>query len=72
MAPLAPFMTEGVIRNATEEAIYDRSYRIRVNQGQVMSSIPSSDIGRRVCAYHPVALGSNPNHTIYAFFNLYS
>ena len=24
-----------------------------------------------VCAYHPAAPGSNPNHTIYAFFNMY-
>ena len=24
-----------------------------------------------VCAYHPAAVGSNPKHTIYAFFNLY-
>ena len=24
-----------------------------------------------VCAYHPAAPGSNPKHTIYAFFNLY-
>ena len=40
MAPLAPLMTEGVIRNATEEAIYDRSYRIRVNQGQVPALCP--------------------------------
>ena len=23
------------------------------------------------CAYHPAAPGSNPNHTIYTFFNLY-
>ena len=24
-----------------------------------------------VCAYNPAVLGSNPKHTIYAFFNLY-
>ena len=24
-----------------------------------------------VCTYHPAAQGSNPKHTIYAFFNLY-
>ena len=24
-----------------------------------------------ICAYHPAAPGSNPKHTIYAFFNLY-
>ena len=24
-----------------------------------------------VCVYHPAAAGSNPKHTIYAFFNLY-
>ena len=24
-----------------------------------------------ICAYHPAALGSNPKHTIYTFFNLY-
>ena len=24
-----------------------------------------------ICAYHPAAMGSNPKHTIYAFFNWY-
>jgi len=35
MIPLAPLMTEGAIRNATEDAIYDRSFRLRANEGQV-------------------------------------
>ena len=30
--PLAPLATEMTIRNATEERIYDRSYRIRNNK----------------------------------------
>jgi len=33
--PLAPIATEFFIRNATEERIYDRSYRIRNNKGQM-------------------------------------
>jgi len=32
---ISPVATEGAIRNATEEAIYDRSFRLRKNQGQV-------------------------------------
>ena len=35
MVPLAPVMTEATIRNSTEEAIYDRSYRIRNNRNQM-------------------------------------
>ncbi len=63
IGPLAPLMTEGVIRNATEEAIYDRSFRIRANQGQVSwnlrfrewrSKIPSSFVCHDyLCNYGP-------------------
>ena len=35
--PLSPLMTEAAIRNADEEAVYDRSYRIRYNKGQVIN-----------------------------------
>ena len=35
LVPLSPVMTEMAIRNATEDAIYDRSFRIRNNKTQV-------------------------------------
>ena len=37
LAPAAPVMTEAILRskNASDESIYDRSYRIRANQNQV-------------------------------------
>ena len=36
MTAMAPLMVEMVIRNATQEAIFDRSYRIRNNKNQVV------------------------------------
>jgi len=35
LIPASPIMTEAAIRNSTEERIFDRSYRIRSNQGQM-------------------------------------
>jgi len=35
LVPAAPVMVELAIRKSTEERIYDRSYRIRNNQGQM-------------------------------------
>ena len=37
MGPLAPVMTEAILqkRNATEESVYDRCYRIRNNRNQL-------------------------------------
>lgn len=35
LAPVAPFMVEGAVRNQEQERIYDRAFRIRYNSGQM-------------------------------------
>ncbi len=35
LVPLAPIMTEMTIKNSDDYQVWDRSYRIRNNEGQV-------------------------------------
>ena len=41
LIPAAPIMTEAAIRKSTEERIYDRSYRIRNNQVNILMKLLS-------------------------------
>ena len=56
---------------------YEQQYLLYMNHAKlqcVAISMYNILMGGRhsfVCAYHPAAPGSNPNHTIYAFFNMY-
>ena len=56
---------------------YVQQYLLYMNHAKlqcVAISMYNNLMGGRhsfVCAYHPAAPGSNPNHTIYAFFNMY-
>ena len=43
----------------------------KIKLEKVFALTSSSKLFGFVCAYHPAARGSNPKHTIYAFFNLY-